>query len=65
MKFKVQTGLEDIEAEFPQDAFEQWLRSNREVIVIVEEEAPETGLGFRTHEFSVMWPDEVRFGVME
>lgn len=54
MTYKVQTALEDIEADTPQEAFEIFLNKVREITIIVEEDAPDEPLGMKVHEFTIL-----------
>jgi hypothetical protein len=51
MKYQVQTAIEEIEAEFPDDALHQFLHNKREVVVIVEEADPNEPTGWLIHEY--------------
>jgi hypothetical protein len=50
VKYRVFTAQDDIEADTPQEAYEKWCRLPL-VTVIIEEDAPETNLGFKVSEF--------------
>lgn len=54
MKYRIQTALEEIEGDFPNDAFQKFLYTVREIIVIVEED------NGTIHEYPIthIWADD-------
>jgi hypothetical protein len=55
-KYSVQTAIEEIEADFPDEAFEKFLDPNnvREITIIVEEDDLTSPLGFKIHEYTIL-----------